>query len=110
MALSYLATNNAYQHSRRKKIISFITFQSRTESANHNSENQSYLSDKNIAVHEALSKIPEKHRVCMVLHFIEGFKYKEIAETIGISEEAVRKRVARGSDEFRKLYGSGGGL
>lgn len=40
----------------------------------------------------------------MVLHFIEGFKYQEIAETMGITKEAVRKRVARGSDEFRKLF------
>jgi RNA polymerase sigma-70 factor (ECF subfamily) len=105
-----IATNNAYQNSRRKKIISFITFKLNIESNNHDIESQSYLTDKNMAVQEALRKIPEKHRACMVLHFIEGFKYKEIAETIGISEEAVRKRVARGSDEFRKIYGSGGGL
>ena len=63
-----------------------------------------------MAIQEVLNKIPGKFRVCMVLHFVEGFKYKEIAETIGISEEAVRKRVARGSDEFRKLYGGRGGL
>jgi DNA-directed RNA polymerase specialized sigma24 family protein len=39
------------------------------------------------------------------LHFVEGFKYREIAQTLGISEDAVRMRVARGSREFRKQYG-----
>ena len=42
----------------------------------------------------------------MLLHFIEGFTYREIAATMGISEEAVRKRVARGSREFKRLYRS----
>ena len=40
----------------------------------------------------------------MVLHFVEGFRYREIAEIIGISEEAVRKRVARGSQRFKAEY------
>ncbi len=40
---------------------------------------------------------------------VEGFKYREIAETLGITEEAVRKRVARGSQEFRRLFSLGGG-
>jgi RNA polymerase sigma factor (sigma-70 family) len=53
-------------------------------------------------------KVPYKNRVCMVLHFFEGFKYREIAETLGISKEAVRKRVTRGSLEFRKFYSGKG--
>ena len=102
-----IATNNAWQNSRRKKLLSVLTFKSHREPA-ANSENQPGI-DESIAIQETLRKIPAKFRVCMVLHFIEGFKYREIAETIGITEEAVRKRVARGSDEFRKLYDSGGG-
>ena len=54
-------------------------------------------------------KVPEEQRVCMMLHFVEGFKYREIAQTMGISEDAVRMRVARGSMEFRKQYGPRGG-
>jgi RNA polymerase sigma factor (sigma-70 family) len=61
------------------------------------------------AVHEALLKVPEKLRVCMVLHFVDGFKHREIAQMLGISEDAVRMRVARGSQEFRKLYSTTGG-
>jgi RNA polymerase sigma-70 factor (ECF subfamily) len=57
------------------------------------------------AVHDALLKVPEKLRVCMVLHYVDGFKHREIAAMLGISEDAVRMRVARGSGQFRKLYG-----
>jgi DNA-directed RNA polymerase specialized sigma24 family protein len=43
----------------------------------------------------------------VVLHYVEGFMYREIAETMGISEEAVRKRVTRGVQVFRRLYDGG---
>ena len=41
---------------------------------------------------------------CLVLHFVEGLRYREIGEILGITEEAVRKRVARGSEDFRGAY------
>jgi len=65
---------------------------------------------ENLAITETLLNIPSDQRTCMILHFMEGFKYREIAETLGISEEAVRKRVARGSETFRRLFGSRGGV
>ena len=40
----------------------------------------------------------------MVLHFVEELRYREIADIVGTSEKAVRKRVARGSQEFREAY------
>ncbi len=61
-----------------------------------------------IMIEAAMLKVPEVQRVCMMLHFVEGFKYREIAQTLGISEDAVRMRVARGSEEFRKVYPQGG--
>ncbi len=49
-------------------------------------------------------RVPADQRTPMVLHFVEGFRYREIAELLGISEDAVRKRVARGSQLFRSEY------
>ncbi len=40
----------------------------------------------------------------MVLHFVEGLKYREIAAIFGTTEEAVRKQVSRGSKDFREAY------
>ena len=103
-----IATNNALQHRRRKRLISFLPFNADTDSKEDMAQAGDADTDR-LAVVESLLKIPEKLRVCMVLHFIDGFKYREIAETLGISEDAVRMRVARGSDEFRRLYGAAGG-
>ena len=102
-----IATNNALQFHRRKKAISFVTLKEEIEIESE--QNDPQVTDERITVKLALNKIPKKLRVCLILHFMEGFKYREIAETLGISEEAVRKRVPRGSDEFKKHYNTEGG-
>ncbi len=103
-----IATNNALQHRRRKKLLSFIPFTSR-EQDTPNPGNQAECPGEVLAINEALLKIPEEQRTCLVLHFVEGFKYREIAETLGCSDEAVRKRVARGRKLFIGLYNREGG-
>jgi len=68
---------------------------------------------KNIGVGEAdyetfelIMSLPAKHKIVMTLYYVEGYKSKEIAEIIGISEEAVRKRLQKGREllktEFEK--------
>jgi RNA polymerase sigma-70 factor (ECF subfamily) len=102
-----IAENNARKYYRRKKLISFIHFSS-ADADDIPSGNRIEETTRSIAINEAMLKVPYKNRICMVLHFIEGFKYREIAETLGISREAVRKRVARGSLEFRRHYSGEG--
>jgi len=103
-----IATNNALQFRRRKRLISFIPFSSirNVETLDRDCDVET---EKNLAIQEALHKVPKEQRVCLVLNFIEGFKYREIAEILGISEEAVRKRVTRGRKLFIEQYNRGGG-
>lgn len=103
-----IATNCAGQLQRRKRLLSFIPLRDDPEAAVPG--NPVDLDSERIAVNEALRKVPAEQRACLVLHFMEGFNYREIGETLGISEEAVRKRVARGSQEFKRLYNLGGGV
>jgi RNA polymerase sigma-70 factor (ECF subfamily) len=103
-----IATNNARQHRRRKKLLSFIPFTVKEHDI-PDSGNQTDSPGEALAINEALLKVPEEQRTCLVLHFVEGFKYREIAETLGCSEEAVRKRVARGKKLFIGLYDREGG-
>jgi RNA polymerase sigma-70 factor (ECF subfamily) len=103
-----IATNNALQHWRRKRLLSFIPFTTK-EYDIPDSGNQADSPGETLAINEALLKVPEEQRTCLVLHFVEGFKYREIAETLGCSEEAVRKRVARGKKLFIGLYNREGG-
>ena len=99
-----IATNNANQYHRRRRLLSFIPF---TGSETSDAPGMGASSDQLIermAVEDALLKVPHGRRVCMVLHFVEGLTYREIGGILGISEEAVRKRVARGSQDFRNEY------
>jgi RNA polymerase sigma-70 factor (ECF subfamily) len=102
-----IATNNALQHHRRKRLLAFIPFSTK-ENENLAADNRADCQDT-AAIQETLHKIPHDQRTCVILHFIEGFKYREIALTLGISEEAVRKRVARGRKLFIEEYNRGGG-
>lgn len=102
-----IATNTAIQHLRRKKLVTFIPFENILKSESRNNGTNPGTPVEEIAIKEALSKIPYEQRICVVLHYVEGFKYREIAETMGISEEAVRKRVTRGVQVFRRLYDRG---
>ena len=100
-----IATNNALHARRHARLLSFIPLDPQQQ-GDPAVGIQTGVAAENIAVADALRQVPPGRRVCMVLHLVEGFTYREIAETLGISEDAVRKRVAKGKIEFRECYDS----
>ncbi len=58
-----------------------------------------------IVVQQALSRMNPKDAAILQLHFGNGFNYEEIGQVLNMSSEAVRKRVARGVEKFRAVYG-----
>jgi RNA polymerase sigma-70 factor (ECF subfamily) len=58
-----------------------------------------------IVVQQALARMNPKDAAILQLHFGNGFSYEEIGHILNMSSEAVRKRVARGMEKFRALYG-----
>ncbi len=57
-----------------------------------------------ILLQEALSQLSAIDAACVVLHFVNGERYQEIAGRLGLSNEAVRKRVMRALPALRKAY------
>lgn len=55
-------------------------------------------------LHEALSQLSADDAFCIILRFVAGERYAEIAERLGTTKEAVRKRVARGLVVLRSIY------
>ncbi len=105
-----IATNAALQHLRRNALVPFVPLdEDRRPGVPGVSEHTVSDIAERAAVHEALLRLPERLRVPMILHLVDGFKYQEISEMLGISKDAVRMRVARGCDEFRLLYGVSAG-
>jgi RNA polymerase sigma factor (sigma-70 family) len=103
-----IATNNALQFRRRKRLLSFIPFTRSEEMNIPSAEDSAVRTDDRMIIEEVLLKVPQEQRICMVLHFVEGLKYREVAEIVGISEDAVRMRVARGRHAFLKIYNEKG--
>src|SRR5262245_56199659 len=52
---------------------------------------------------KAMAQLGDKERDAMLLRFFERRSLVEVGATLGISEEAARKRVARGLEKLRRL-------
>jgi RNA polymerase sigma-70 factor (ECF subfamily) len=57
----------------------------------------------------ALNRLSPEHRSVLVLKEIEGMKYEEIAEVMGVPIGTVRSRIHRARLELRDLLEPGGG-
>jgi len=55
------------------------------------------------AVHAALAQLPPQQREAILLHRFEGFSFGEIAESLGLTESAVKVRAHRGYVRLRVL-------
>lgn len=51
---------------------------------------------------EAVGRLPEKYREVVLLHYIEGLKYREIAEMLEVPESTVLGRLQVGRDQLRE--------
>lgn len=49
----------------------------------------------------ALLKLPYKLKIAIYLHYIEGYRVAEMASMLGISTDAVKKRLQRGREELK---------
>jgi RNA polymerase sigma-70 factor (ECF subfamily) len=55
-------------------------------------------------LHQALHSLSEEDASCLVLRFVAGERYSEIADQLGMTREAVRKRISRGIIALRAAY------
>jgi RNA polymerase sigma-70 factor (ECF subfamily) len=101
-----IATNYGLRHLNRKRLRQFVQLESREnfdESlAIAGPEDQT---ETRILIEQALGTMKPKDAAVLQLHYGNGFTYEEIGQVMEMSSEAVRKRVARSVEKFRKVYG-----
>lgn len=56
-------------------------------------------------VTQALLKVPQRQRAALVLHYYEDLSEYQVAELLGVSEQAARSLVARGRKTLREQLG-----
>lgn len=54
-------------------------------------------------LHTALAQLSETLRTAIVLHYIQGYQIREIADITSASEMAVKKQLSRGRDQLKNI-------
>jgi RNA polymerase sigma-70 factor (ECF subfamily) len=99
-----IATNLAIQARKRNRRLPVQSI------ANYENYHQTVIEAPDRAVMDrelvlqTLAQLPRDRAACLLLHFREGFSYEEVAQIMGTTPEAARKRIARAKDQFRTLY------
>lgn len=62
------------------------------------------LRDEPVDVEQALARLDPDDSEILVLRFVLDLPSREVAAALGISDDAVRQRVARAKVEFRKVW------
>ena len=52
-------------------------------------------------LYEAISALPKDVGLSITLHYIEGYKVREIAQMMRVTEDVVKKRLAKGRSQLR---------
>ncbi|MBR2868307.1 MAG: sigma-70 family RNA polymerase sigma factor [Clostridia bacterium] len=81
-----------------------LMFRLKRETVNIDNVENIGISENDYETFELIMSLPAKHKIVMTLYYVEGYKSKEIAEIIGISEETVRKRLQKGRELLRKEF------
>ena len=53
---------------------------------------------------EALAVLEKENRLIVTLYYVQGFRTKEIAAILGMTDGAVRKRLARAREQLKRYY------
>lgn len=61
------------------------------------------LEDEQSRVRVAIEALPQKYKVVLQLRYMEGLKYKEIAETLGIKINNVKVQITRAKAQLKSL-------
>jgi len=94
---------------RKRSTTRFLSFDDPDESTDEVSELQMTISgefdarETKLAVHEALDRLPPKHRAVVVLRMIDGCSTRETAEALDVPEGTVLSRLARAMKQLEQL-------
>ena len=103
-----IASNAAVDHLRRRRRFSWLRLAKVSDTAEEPSElgDADTLGERD-HVRAVLRRLPPENAIALLLHAVEGYSYKEIADIQGASMTAVRSRIARARQAFRRAYEPG---
>ena len=68
----------------------------------HEDDNENDLLEKKKRFEKALQLLTEKQSVALLMNKMEGLTYKEIAESLNLSQKAIEKRIGQALSNLKK--------
>lgn len=68
----------------------------------HEDDNENHFFEKKKRFEKALQSLTEKQRVALLMNKMEGLTYKEIAESLNLSQKAIEKRIGQALSNLKK--------
>ncbi len=96
-----VASRLATDDHRRRKLLEWLPLLGTERAGGPDPET---LVVEQLAVQEALEALAPRYRIPLLLYVHEGWKVREIAETLHLSESAVKMRLCRAREQFRRAY------
>ncbi len=81
-----------------------LLFRMRRDAINIDEVKNIGIRENDCELFEMIMNLPAKYKIVMTLHYIEGYKTREISEIIGISNDAVKKRLQKGREILKKIF------
>lgn len=88
--------NRCHDILRHKKVRNHLSIDEIHHLAGDDSKSEALLS-----LDTALASIPEKYRIAVTLHYLEGFSVEEISSILRIGVSAVKMRLSRGREALK---------
>ena len=100
-----VANNAAIDQLRRRSRFSWLRFGALdgTPVEPHAADDHGRIPEQ-AYVQSVLRTLPPENAAALLLHALEGYSYKEIADIQGVSLTAVRSRIARARSAFKERY------
>jgi RNA polymerase sigma-70 factor (ECF subfamily) len=103
-----VALNQCHEEERRQKRKTwFSIFQNddaqRVEDTTFNPEKEFHQKELEEIMGNMLKRLPEEQKVVIIMKEYEGMKFREIADTLSISENTAKSRLYYGLKSLRKI-------
>ena len=97
-----VTVNVCHDLQRKRRYRSHLSLDDAIEVADADASLQS---DEKNAIMSAISALPEKYRIAVVLHYLEDLSVDKASRALGISESAMKMRLLRAREMMQKSIG-----
>jgi len=106
--LLHVAANHCRDVLRRRKVCAYIGLDEIAELPDEEALERYGVDEESGGVLKKLFALPEKYKTVLLLHYLEKQSVQTIAESLRLSESAIKMRLSRGREILRKkLEGEG---